>query len=59
LHPWEFDPEQPRINVGGLSKFRHYVNLSKTASKLKRYIAAVGGIGLEEYFQKKCVVGHG
>lgn len=36
LHPWEFDPEQPRVaGATMLSKFRHYVNLSKTSDKLR------------------------
>lgn len=34
LHPWEIDKDQPRIKVGWLSGFRHYVNLSKTEGKL-------------------------
>lgn len=39
LHPWEFDPEQPRI--GGVSRgsaFRHYVNLGRTESRLRRLL---------------------
>ncbi|HWP47810.1 MAG TPA: XrtA system polysaccharide deacetylase [Candidatus Limnocylindrales bacterium] len=36
LHPWELDPDQPRINqVGHLTRFRHYVNLDKTEKKLR------------------------
>lgn len=39
LHPWEFDPEQPRMNhISVLSKFRHYINLDGTADKLKRLL---------------------
>jgi polysaccharide deacetylase family protein (PEP-CTERM system associated) len=35
LHPWEFDPEQPRIKGAGFGNtFRHYFNLKKTANKL-------------------------
>jgi polysaccharide deacetylase family protein (PEP-CTERM system associated) len=35
LHPWEFDPQQPRIpNAPRLSRFRHYVNLEQTESRL-------------------------
>jgi len=34
LHPWEFDPEQPRLPVGPLTRFRHYVNLRTTQVKL-------------------------
>jgi polysaccharide deacetylase family protein (PEP-CTERM system associated) len=35
LHPWEFDPEQPRLRPGRLRAFRHYVNLSRTEPRLK------------------------
>jgi polysaccharide deacetylase family protein (PEP-CTERM system associated) len=38
LHPWEFDPDQPRLPIPGLSRFRHYVNLGRTAGKLERLI---------------------
>jgi polysaccharide deacetylase family protein (PEP-CTERM system associated) len=35
FHPWEVDPEQPRIaNCGWKSHFRHYNNLSRTAPRL-------------------------
>jgi succinoglycan biosynthesis protein ExoA len=34
LHPWEFDPEQPRLAPGGLRAFRHYVNLGRTEARL-------------------------
>ena len=35
VHPWEVDPQQPRLPVASrLSRFRHYVNLSTTHSKL-------------------------
>lgn len=39
LHPWELDPDQPRIqNIPARTKFRHYLNLRHTASKLRRLI---------------------
>ncbi len=35
VHPWELDPGQPRLRCGSrLSRWRHYVNLSSTESKL-------------------------
>ncbi len=34
LHPWEIDPEQPRIRAGRLSTFRHYTNLSRCETRL-------------------------
>jgi polysaccharide deacetylase family protein (PEP-CTERM system associated) len=36
LHPWEVDPEQPRVkNVGWKSTFRHYNNLHKCQKRLQ------------------------
>jgi polysaccharide deacetylase family protein (PEP-CTERM system associated) len=39
LHPWEIDPDQPRLPVGPLTRFRHLVNVGKTESRLRRLIA--------------------
>ncbi|HNQ05018.1 MAG TPA: DUF3473 domain-containing protein [Thiobacillaceae bacterium] len=40
FHPWEVDPEQPRVKGAPLkSRFRHYVNLSRMESKLARLCA--------------------
>ncbi len=39
LHPWEFDPDQPRIKGAGFGNtFRHYFNLKSTAGKLEMII---------------------
>jgi polysaccharide deacetylase family protein (PEP-CTERM system associated) len=38
LHPWEIDPEQPRLKVGRLSTFRHYRNLDQTEPRLRRLL---------------------
>lgn len=35
LHPWELDPEQPRMDGPLLSKVRHYLNLGKTEQRLR------------------------
>jgi len=35
LHPWEIDPDQPRIEASWKSRFRHYNNLAKTEAKLR------------------------
>lgn len=35
MHPWEIDPDQPRVPGTSLkTRFRHYVNLDKTESRL-------------------------
>jgi len=39
LHPWEIDPDQPRMPVRGLTRFRHYVGLARTAHKLDRLLS--------------------
>src|SRR5690606_6542192 len=35
LHPWEIDPQQPRLRVSALSRFRHYNNLDKCMNRLE------------------------
>jgi polysaccharide deacetylase family protein (PEP-CTERM system associated) len=39
LHPWEVDPDQPRLRAGLLSRFRHYRNLDRTEARLRRLLA--------------------
>lgn len=35
IHPWELDPDQPRLGVGSrLARARHYLNLRSTEKKL-------------------------
>ncbi|MEZ5591600.1 MAG: DUF3473 domain-containing protein [Gammaproteobacteria bacterium] len=34
LHPWEIDPEQPRMTTGRFSTFRHYTNLTQCEDRL-------------------------
>jgi polysaccharide deacetylase family protein (PEP-CTERM system associated) len=39
FHPWEIDPHQPRVAAcGSVARFRHYVNLAATASRLDRLL---------------------
>jgi polysaccharide deacetylase family protein (PEP-CTERM system associated) len=38
LHPWEVDPEQPRVDLPALKRFRHYNNLERTAERLERLL---------------------
>jgi polysaccharide deacetylase family protein (PEP-CTERM system associated) len=38
-HPWEIDPEQPRLAASARSRFRQYTNLTSTREKLKRLLA--------------------
>ncbi|MDE2580810.1 MAG: DUF3473 domain-containing protein [Rhodospirillales bacterium] len=39
FHPWEVDPDQPRIaGVGWKSRFRHYTNLHRMSGRLNRLL---------------------
>jgi len=39
FHPWEVDPQQPRVpNASLRSRFRHYTNLDKMAGKLTELV---------------------
>lgn len=39
LHPWELDPEQPRMPVGAATRVRHYGGLNRTEQRLSRLLA--------------------
>lgn len=39
LHPWEIDPEQPKVSAGWLSRFRHYNNLDKCEPRLHHLLS--------------------
>ena len=39
IHPWDLDADQPRLEFGSrATRFRHYVNLGRTADKLERLL---------------------
>ncbi|MBM4001242.1 MAG: DUF3473 domain-containing protein [Planctomycetes bacterium] len=40
IHPWEVDPDQPRVRAGSMTaRMRHYVNLHRTEDKLDRLLS--------------------
>jgi polysaccharide deacetylase family protein (PEP-CTERM system associated) len=39
LHPWELDPDHPRVPFHWKARATHYVNLKSAAAKLKRLLA--------------------
>ena len=50
LHPWEIDPQQPRIEgISSTKRFRHYVNLSTTEKKLRRLVQDFSFTYTKEY----------
>ena len=39
IHPWEVDPDQPRLDVPWLARLRHYSGLRRTAERLGRLLS--------------------
>jgi polysaccharide deacetylase family protein (PEP-CTERM system associated) len=40
FHPWEIDPEQPRVaGIDAKTRFRHYINLQRTEQRLRRLLS--------------------
>ncbi|MCA9035349.1 MAG: DUF3473 domain-containing protein [Planctomycetaceae bacterium] len=39
IHPWEVDPDQPRVASSLKSRFRHYQNLKSTVPKLRKLLS--------------------
>ena len=35
IHPWEVDPQQPRLPVGRLTAWRHYTGINRTLDRLE------------------------
>jgi polysaccharide deacetylase family protein (PEP-CTERM system associated) len=53
LHPWEVDPEQPRLAPGRLRAFRHYVNLHRTEKRLGRLLREFAFGTISEAFARQ------
>ncbi|BBM84817.1 XrtA system polysaccharide deacetylase [Candidatus Uabimicrobium amorphum] len=55
LHPWEIDPQQPRIKgISATKRFRHYVNLHSTEKKLRRLVQDFSFTYTKEYLESVC-----
>ena len=40
LHPWEVDPDQPRVEASWFSRFRHYNNLDRCYTRLEKLVSS-------------------
>jgi polysaccharide deacetylase family protein (PEP-CTERM system associated) len=38
IHPWEIDPDQPRLAVSHLNRIRHYRGLERTLERIERLL---------------------
>lgn len=48
VHPWETDPDQPRVNMPLSKKFRHYYNLGKTVVRLDQLLSEFKFVPIKE-----------
>ena len=52
FHPWEIDPHQPRVRgISAKTRFRHYLNLERTESRLKRLLSDFHWDRLDRVFE--------
>lgn len=49
VHPWEIDPDQPRIAAPFKSRFRHYTNLRRTQMRLERILQKYRFVAFRDY----------
>lgn len=50
FHPWEIDPEQPRLQAGWKSRLRHYTNLGQMEAKLRRLMSSFSFAPIREVY---------
>ena len=53
LHPWEIDPGQPRIAASRFSRFRHYTNLARCESRLRRVLREFSFAPMREVLRRR------
>lgn len=59
FHPWEIDPDQPRVpGVDAKSRFRHYVNLSRTEGRIRRLLGDFAWGRMDEIFLSAPAAAH-
>ena len=53
FHPWELDPDQPRQNnISTKTRFRHYINLKRMASRLQSLLRDFNWGRMDHIFMK-------
>jgi len=48
FHPWEIDPEQPKLKLSLRSRFRHYTNLNTMRDRIKVLLRSYRFVPLNE-----------
>lgn len=50
IHPWELDPEQPRVSCPPLTRLRHYGGIPKTEARLERLLSEFAFTSVDRIF---------
>lgn len=50
LHPWEIDPDQPKIRARWINQFRHYINLDQMEIRLQRLLSTFSFAPIREVY---------
>lgn len=58
IHPWEFDPEHPKMSKGGFMKFTHYLQLESTRKKLYKLLEDHSFVPLMETAKQTLFLSH-
>jgi polysaccharide deacetylase family protein (PEP-CTERM system associated) len=54
FHPWEIDPEQPRVaGIDAKARFRHYVNIDRMEARLDRLMGDFKWGRMDEIFLRR------
>lgn len=54
FHPWEIDPDQPRVDgLSAATRFRHYVNLSRFEDRLCKILDAYSWDRMDRVFHQE------
>ncbi len=59
IHPWEVDPDQPRIPSSWKSKLRHYTNLRRTESRMRTLLERFQFDAISTLIPEEAAVEHG
>ena len=54
VHPWEFDPGQPRPPMSRMHRFRHYVGIAGAEAKLRSLLRRFAFTPIAEAFAQVC-----
>lgn len=57
IHPWEVDPEQPRVAVSLLSTLRHYTNLDRCERRLARVLGEFRFAAMHDVLRERGLLG--